>query len=100
MYYTDITQIIDSWIHNIITLLIWATFFSAVLSVCLFILIEHLFGPLEKISIVSRKIAAGDYEEKIDMKGEVEDNGKGMTKEQVAHVTDAFYRVDKSRSSL
>lgn len=29
---------------------------------------------------------------------EVEDNGKGMTGEQLLHVKEAFYRVDKSRS--
>ncbi len=28
----------------------------------------------------------------------VSDNGKGMTKEQLAHVTEPFYRTDKSRS--
>ncbi len=28
----------------------------------------------------------------------VEDNGKGMTEEQVSHVTEPFYRTDKSRS--
>lgn len=29
---------------------------------------------------------------------EVEDQGIGMTKEQIAHIKEAFYRVDKSRS--
>ncbi|MBQ4298342.1 MAG: HAMP domain-containing histidine kinase [Clostridia bacterium] len=28
----------------------------------------------------------------------VSDNGKGMTKEQLAHITEPFYRTDKSRS--
>ncbi len=28
----------------------------------------------------------------------VEDNGKGMTEEQLAHITEPFYRTDKSRS--
>lgn len=28
----------------------------------------------------------------------VEDDGKGMTKEQLAHITEPFYRTDKSRS--
>lgn len=72
VYYTDITQITDNWIHNIISLLIGATIFSAILSICLLILIEHLFRPLEKISTVSRKIADGNYEEKLDIKGEGE----------------------------
>lgn len=29
---------------------------------------------------------------------EVRDNGKGMTEEQLSHITEAFYRVDKARS--
>ena len=29
---------------------------------------------------------------------EIKDNGKGMTSEQLMHVKEAFYRVDKSRS--
>jgi signal transduction histidine kinase len=29
---------------------------------------------------------------------EVRDNGRGMTEEQISHVTEAFYRVDKARS--
>ena len=28
----------------------------------------------------------------------VEDNGKGMTEEQLLHITEPFYRTDKSRS--
>ena len=28
----------------------------------------------------------------------VEDNGKGMTPEQLTHITEPFYRTDKSRS--
>jgi len=33
-----------------------------------------------------------------DGKAAVRDNGKGMTEEQIAHVTEPFYRTDKSRS--
>ncbi len=29
---------------------------------------------------------------------EVRDNGRGMTREQLAHITEPFYRVDKARS--
>jgi signal transduction histidine kinase len=28
----------------------------------------------------------------------IEDNGKGMTEEQLLHITEPFYRTDKSRS--
>ena len=28
----------------------------------------------------------------------IEDNGKGMTEEQLKHITEPFYRTDKSRS--
>ena len=33
-----------------------------------------------------------------DGRATVRDNGKGMTEEQIAHVTEPFYRTDKSRS--
>lgn len=33
-----------------------------------------------------------------DGRAAVKDNGKGMTEEQLAHVTEPFYRTDKSRS--
>ena len=29
---------------------------------------------------------------------QVKDNGRGMPKDAIAHITEAFYRVDKSRS--
>ena len=72
VYYTDITRLIDSWIRNVFYLLIGAFLFSVVLSICLLILIEHLFKPLETISAVSKKIAAGDYNKKLEIKGEGE----------------------------
>ncbi|MBQ1206742.1 MAG: sensor histidine kinase, partial [Clostridia bacterium] len=31
-------------------------------------------------------------------KAVIEDNGKGMTEEQLLHITEPFYRTDKSRS--
>lgn len=72
VYYTDITRLIDGWVHNVFYLLIGTLLFSMVLSVCLLILIEHLFKPLETISAVSKKIAAGDYNKKLEIKGEGE----------------------------
>lgn len=72
VYYTNITQNIDQSIQQIIILLVGATIFSAILSVCLLVLIEHLFRPLEKISTASKRIADGCYEEKLDIKGEGE----------------------------
>ena len=33
-----------------------------------------------------------------DGKAVIEDNGKGMTEEQLLHITEPFYRTDKSRS--
>ena len=72
VYYADITSNIDSWVYKIIYLLIGATLFSGILSICLLILIEHLFRPLEQISMISKEIASGNYDEKLDIKGEGE----------------------------
>lgn len=147
VYYAEITDLVNGWIQNIIYLFIAAMLFSSILSILLRVLLDHLFSPLEKISITSKKIADGEYQERLDMKGEGEieeiygnedlmesmlinfidnairacdkensqitlkaceenghktieviDNGKGMDKEQLSHITEAFYRVDKARS--
>ena len=75
--------------------------------------IDELYGNEELvesmlINLIDNAIKACDKpESKIEIRVyekqghkivEVQDNGKGMTKEQVSHVTEAFYRVDKSRS--
>ncbi|MFC2130628.1 sensor histidine kinase [Bacteroidota bacterium] len=43
------------------------------------------------------KVSLKDREHYVEMK--VSDNGVGMTQEELAHIFDRFYRVDKARSS-
>lgn len=67
-----------------------------------FDLLENLL-----INLLDNSIKASKENSKIDCKAVIEGNnrvisvtdyGKGMTKEQLAHITEPFYRVDKSRS--
>lgn len=74
VYYVDITKLSDNWNHTTFTLYIGAIIFSSVLSICLIFLLEYLFRPLEKISEASKRIAKGNYQEKLDIKGEGEIN--------------------------
>lgn len=59
------------------------------------------------LNLVDNAIKASDIEGKITMRAyveqekqviEVEDNGKGMTEEQLLQVTEPFYRADRARS--
>ena len=70
VYYTDVTKVVNEWNKNNFSLFGAVTIFSGILSICLAILLESLFKPLEKISLSSARIADGAYEEKLDIKGE------------------------------
>ena len=72
VFYTEITKVINEWLKNIFYILIGAIIFSIILSICLMILMQYLFRPLEKISAASKRIALGEYEERIDIKSEGE----------------------------
>ena len=72
VYCADITNIVDGWIKNTDSIFTVAIIFTVILSICLLILFEYLFKPLEKISDVSMKIAEGEYEERLEIKGEGE----------------------------
>lgn len=72
VYYTDVTKVVNEWNKNNFSLFGAVTIFSGILSICLAILLESLFKPLEKISLSSARIADGAYEEKLDIKGEGE----------------------------
>lgn len=68
-YYADITDILSGWKKMNNSLFIASMIFSGILSICLFILLEYLFKPLERISYFSNKIANGEYKEKLEIKG-------------------------------
>ncbi|WP_379142457.1 ATP-binding protein [Paenibacillus sp. sgz500992] len=69
VYYADITDIVNEWEKMNNSLFTASIIFSGVLSICLFILLEYLFKPLERISCISNKIANGEYKEKLEIRG-------------------------------
>lgn len=79
-YYADITELLNGWKKMNNALFIAGILFSGVLSICLFILLEYLFKPLESISCISKKIASGEYKEKLEIRGG----------EEIAEVVESF----------
>ena len=69
VYYADITDIVNKWEKMNYYLFIGSIIVSVVLSLCLYVLLEYLFEPLERISSISNKIANGDYKEKLEISG-------------------------------
>lgn len=69
VYYADITDTVNKWERMNNSLFIAGILFSGVLSICLYILLEFLFEPLERISSISNKIANGEYKEKLEIRG-------------------------------
>ena len=69
VYYADVTDTINSWYGMNRGLFIAGMIFSLILSICLFELLKYIFAPLEKISFISRKIADGQYKEKLEISG-------------------------------
>ena len=53
---------------------------------------------MEQILVPAKRESHGKVKAFVEHILEVADQGIGMTKEQIAHVKEAFYRVDKSRS--
>ena len=71
-YCKDITDLTRQWKNQILYLFAASTIFAGILSIILAALLEYLFEPLEQISVASKKIANGKYQEKLDVKGEGE----------------------------
>lgn len=61
-------------------------------------LLSMLFYNLAENAIKACSVGGRVWLSCGDGRAEVEDNGKGMTEEQLLHITEPFYRVDKSRS--
>ncbi|MDE7333574.1 MAG: HAMP domain-containing histidine kinase [Lachnospiraceae bacterium] len=64
----------------------------------LLILTNNLIDNAIKASRQEEEIRISAYQEESDIVMEVEDHGIGMEMEQVSHIKEAFYRVDKARS--
>lgn len=64
----------------------------------LLILINNLIDNAIKASRQEDEIRIRAYSEKSAIVVEIEDYGDGMEMEQISHITEAFYRVDKARS--
>ncbi len=64
----------------------------------LLILINNLVDNAIKASRAEEEIRIWAYQESSDIVVKVEDHGIGMEKEQLTHIKEAFYRVDKARS--
>lgn len=68
-YSCDITQNLSDLAHIQNILLMLAVIFSAITAVVLYIILLGIFRPLEIVSHSSRKIADGQYHERIHIKG-------------------------------
>ncbi|MCM1127809.1 MAG: HAMP domain-containing histidine kinase [Lachnospiraceae bacterium] len=64
----------------------------------LLILVDNLIDNAIKASRQEEEICISAYSEETKIVVEVEDHGIGMETEQVSHIREAFYRVDKARS--
>lgn len=91
VYYADVTEVVNGWYKMNRALFIAGMVFSFILSICLYELLKYIFAPLEKISCVSKKIAEGEYKEKLDIKG-----GK-----EIAEVVESFNTMsDKIQNQM
>ncbi|WP_240418532.1 sensor histidine kinase [Paenibacillus periandrae] len=68
-YYYDVSDIYSSW--NKMTFMLFASgmLFCGLLAVCLLLVLNRVFKPLQQISSASRSIAQGQYEDRIELKG-------------------------------
>lgn len=66
----------------------------------LLILIDNLIDNAVKASPPEEEVRVFAYQEKDNVIVEVEDHGIGMEEEQLSHIKEAFYRVDKARSRV
>ena len=61
-------------------------------------LLSMLFYNLAENAIKACSVGGNVKLSCVDGQAIIEDNGKGMTEEQLLHITEPFYRTDKSRS--
>ena len=64
----------------------------------LLIMLNNLIDNAMKASQPKGRICVSSYGEESRVVVEVEDHGIGMDSDQISHIKEAFYRVDKARS--
>lgn len=68
-YLYDLSNVTGTWNRMIDMLYLGGMILSALLAVCLMLLLTHIFKPLKQISIASRSIATGKYDNRIIING-------------------------------
>lgn len=69
VYYYDVSDIISSWSKMTFILCLIGMVFCGLLAVCLLLVLNRVFKPLQQISTASKSIAQGQYERRIEVKG-------------------------------
>ena len=71
-YYLDITENITEMQNIQRVLLIFTIIFSIVAALALYVILRRIFGPLSIVANASQKIANGQYDQRIQIKGTTE----------------------------
>lgn len=69
LYQTDITESLEAWKDRNNTMLMTGAAVSFIMAVSLLVLLNRLFLPLSQITGLSRKIAEGDYRDRLPVRG-------------------------------
>ena len=92
---TDTHQMFTDAVHRY---LIWATVASIALAVLLyFVLIKRVLGPLQKMTDITRKIAAGDYSARVPIKSQDE---VGQLAQAFNRMADSLQQIEQLRKSM
>lgn len=68
-YFDNISNVITSWTKSTHILLGIGFFFSIILALCLIVLFNRIFQPLNEIASTSQLIANGQYSQRLKIKG-------------------------------
>ena len=92
---TDTHQMFTDAVHRY---LIWATLASIALAVLLyFVMAKRVLGPLQKMTDITRKIAAGDYSARVPIKSQDE---VGQLAEAFNRMADSLQQIEQLRKSM
>ena len=92
---TDTHQMFTDAVHRY---LIWATLASTALAVLLyFVLVKRVLGPLQKMTDITRKIAAGDYSARVPIRSRDE---VGQLAEAFNRMADSLQQIEQLRKSM